>query len=101
MLPVTPQSRVVQACLGSQRISWRGRDRTFDLRLIRTPILPLSYAPAVGSAGFEPTPVGLKDRYAAVTPRPIRWLACIGLSRMTVDIVMLRLVRVVLQRTGR
>ena len=63
MLPLTPQSR---------RLSRRGGSRTHDLRLIRTPLSPLSYAPAVrvGPEGFEPTPTWLKARDAAVTPRP-------------------------------
>ena len=66
MLPLTPQPR---------RLSRRGGNRTHDLRLIRTPLSPLSYAPAVqvGPEGFEPTPTWLKARDAAVTPRPYAW----------------------------
>ena len=45
--------------------SRRGRNRTFNPRLIRTPLLPLSHAPQVGPEGIEPTPNGLKDRHAA------------------------------------
>ena len=56
----------VFVCLPSRR----GRNRTVDLRLIRTLLSPLSYAPAirflsVGPAGVEPTPDGLKVRHAA------------------------------------
>ena len=47
----------------------RGGNRTLDLTLIRGLLSPLSYAP-VGSKGLEPSPPGLKVRYAAVTPRP-------------------------------
>src|SRR5262245_34620170 len=28
---------------------------------------------AVGPEGVEPSPCGLKDRYAAITPRPLEW----------------------------
>ena len=47
------------------RVDRRGRNRTFNPRLIRTPLLPLSHAPQVGSEGIEPTPNGLKVRHAA------------------------------------
>ncbi len=63
----------------------RGRSRTFDLTLIRGPLSPLSYAPlSIGPEGLEPTPDGLKVRYAAITPRPRAWSGvCVssGLSR--------------------
>ena len=65
MLPLTPWSR---------RLNRRGGDRTHDLKLIRLPLSPLSYAPQrVGPVGFEPTPTWLKARDAAVTPRPHSW----------------------------
>ena len=65
MLPLTPWSR---------RLNRRGGDRTHDLELIRLPLSPLSYAPQrVGPVGFEPTPIWLKARDAAVTPRPHTW----------------------------
>ena len=67
MLPLAPWSRVVLTCR-------RGRSRTFDLTLIRGPLSPLSYAPLpVGPEGLEPSPDGLKVRYAAITPRPHAW----------------------------
>ena len=59
--------------------------RTRASRLIRTPLLPLSYTlnltgidqllvacpqTGVGPEGLEPSPCGLKDRCAAITPQP-------------------------------
>ena len=55
-------------------LSWRGRNRTFGPRLIRSSLSPLSYTPVVGPVGFEPTPTWLKARDAAVTPQPETWL---------------------------
>ena len=50
----------------SRHRSRRGGSRTLDLRLIRTPLSQLSYAPVrVGPEGIEPTPCGLKVRCAA------------------------------------
>ena len=59
MLPLTPRSHV-------NRIGAVGIEPT-TLRLIRTPLSPLSYAPVVrvGPEGVEPTPAGLKVRCAA------------------------------------
>ena len=62
-------------------VSRRGGSRTpntaaerWSLELIRLPLSPLSYAPQrVGPVGFEPTPIWLKARDAAVTPRPHTW----------------------------
>jgi hypothetical protein len=48
----------------------RGGNRTLDLRLIRTPLQPLSYARSVGPKGVEPLPFRLKGGSATVTPRP-------------------------------
>jgi hypothetical protein len=48
----------------------RGGNRTPDLRLIRTPLQPLSYARSVGPKGVEPLPFRLKGGSATVTPRP-------------------------------
>ena len=58
----------------------RGGNRTLDLVLIRDLLSPLSYAPAVGPEGFEPSPARLKVCCAAVTPRPQVWSGRMRLS---------------------
>ena len=52
--------------------SRRGRNRTFDLRLIRTLLQPLSYTPQikVRSERFELSPTWVKARDASATPQP-------------------------------
>ncbi len=52
--------------------SRRGRNRTFDRRLIRTLLQPLSYTPQikVRSERFELSPAWVKARDASATPQP-------------------------------
>ena len=85
MLPLTPQSR---------RLSRRGGNRTHDLRLIRTPLSPLSYAPAVrvGPEGIEPTPAGLKVRCAACYATTLCLAGRIRFNRRACNIVQLLVV---------
>jgi hypothetical protein len=74
--------------------SRRGGNRTHDLRLIRTPLSPLSYAPAVrvGPEGIEPTPAGLKVRCAACYTTTLCLAGCIRFNRRACNIVQLLVV---------
>ena len=72
MLPLTPWSR---------RSNRRGGSRTHILRLIRTPLVPLSYTPAIGPEGIEPTPYGLKVRRAAGYTTTLHLVGCMRFHR--------------------
>jgi hypothetical protein len=64
------------------------------VRLIRTPLSPLSYAPAVrvGPEGIEPTPAGLKVRCAACYTTTLCLAGCIRFNRRACNIVQLLVV---------
>jgi hypothetical protein len=74
--------------------SRRGGSRTLGLELIRLPLLPLSYAPAVrvGPEGIEPTPAGLKVRCAACYTTTLCVAGCIRFNRRACNIVQLLVV---------
>ncbi len=82
-LPLTPLSHVVV-------FSRRGGSRTRDLRLIRTPLPPLSYAPVrVGSEGIEPTPCRSKVCCAACYTTTLRSVWCMRFKQTACIVVLL------------
>jgi hypothetical protein len=91
-------------------LTWRGRNRTFDLRLIRTPLSPLSYAPnqpstvasgdrAQGGScghwvgGIRTHTYLIKSQECSRYTTTQKWFVRIRLHRNSVDMDVLRLVR--------